>query len=274
MLQLLLLCVCFQDVSEIEAAFLKSTIASQEAIRSHTRGKVVMNRDAMDKAKAARINPNVHEADGFGKGVNGIYYVPNQRAKQQAIEHYRSQMKAAEAKSNDAFEKMLGVLNVLNLEKGQVGFLGESEWQFANIEVFQVLGPSSLLAKVAGETILIKDVGTENITDGASVTLPRPVLVLGTERYTTALGGSKTVFAVRLLAKDEYEKAMAFVRQNKLKVQPVIRQWQDFNKKVLAEGEYVSHDKTTVVVRDEQGTEHRLSIAKLSKLDRDWLKDQ
>ncbi len=274
MLQLLLLIAFVQSPTDIEAAYLKTTIASQEAIQSHTRGQVLMHRNAMDKAKAAKINPNVHEADGFGKNINGTYYVPNRKAQQQAIEYYRSEMKRAESNAKGLFESMVGIISVPNMEKGQVGFLGESEWQFAKIEVFQVLGPSSLLAKIAGETILIKDVGTENITDGASVTLPRPVLVVGTERYTTAIGGSKTVFAVRLLSSDEFLKAKEFAKQNKLKVEPIVRQWADFGKKVIVEGEYVSQDKTSVIVRDSQGVEHKIPLAKLSKDDRAWLKDQ
>lgn len=278
MLYLFLLLALVQAPSspqtEIDAAFLKSTIKSQEAIKSNTRGEVLMHRTAMDKAKAAKINPNVNETDGFGKNIDGIYYVPNKKVQQQAIEHYRSQMKASEAKAKEAFEKMVGVISIFTLEKGQVGFLGESEWQFAGVEVFQVLGPTSFLSKVRGEIILIKDVSTENVTDGVSVTLPRPVLVTGTERYSTAIGGSKTVFAVRMLSREEYEKCQEFVKQNKLKVQPIIREWQDTNKKTIVAGEFVSQDRTTVTVKDAQGVEHKIPIAKLSRANRDWLKDQ
>lgn len=277
MLQFLLLLLVCQDQSptqDLDTALLQSTVASQEAYKAHSRGDALMYRDALDKAKKAVIKPNVNEADGFGKNINGIYYVPNKKAQALAIEHYRAKLKAAEQEANRMFEQMLPIIDASKLSRGQAGFLGYSEYEPADIRVLQVLGPTSFLAKVGRETILIKEVSTEDVTDDKFVTLPRPVLVLGTERYSTVAGGTNTVFAVRLLSRDEFLKANEFVQKNKLRVKPIVRQWRDGLKELIVEGEFVTQDRVNVIIRDVSGKELQIPLSKLSREDRNWLKDQ
>jgi hypothetical protein len=254
---------------------LKSTIDSQEALKQLGEDEANIHRNMLTKVKAAKISPNtVSRYDGYGNNVNGIYYVPSKKVQQDALNHYRKKLDEVEKKAKETFETMIPVIDVSNLKTGKVGYLGSSLVTPTQLKVLQVLNSNSFLAKADGETILVKNCPTEDLTDGKEVMLPLPVVVLGTEQYKTVIGGSNTVFAVVMLSREEFKKANEYVEKHKLKVKPVLRKWMDLKNQILVEAEYISHDKTSVTVKNEAGIESKIEINKLSREDRFYLKDK
>ena len=269
-----LLCCFVQDGSDLEAALLASTVESQKAVEADSRSEILMHRSTLDLAKNAVIKTNVRNSDQFGSITDGRYYMPNKKIQAQAVEFYRAKLVASERRAKDLFEEMVPIIDVQSLSKGKAGFLGTSLISLADVRVLQVLGDSSFLGVVGRETILFRGASTENVTDGKVFRLSNPVEVLGTERYTTAVGSSNTVFCVRIIPKDDFRKAMVFVDENKLKFKPSVRDWCGVNGIVIVRGEYISHDKLFVVVKNTDGIEEKLSMSKLSRDDKAWLKDR
>lgn len=262
-----------ENPTAIETALLQSTIESQNAVLATTRSEVLAVRNQLDLVKVAKIKPGVTQADGFGMNIDKWYFVPNKKTQEQAVAHYRAKLVEAERKHKDLFETMLPIMDIEQISSGQVGYLGISKTFPYTIKVFQVLNRSEFLGKIKDEIIIVKNVSTEDLTDGKDVSLPFPVEVLGTETYQTKFG-SKTVFAVRMLSRDEAIKAMAYVDKHRLKAKPELRDWKAIDGSVIMEAEYVSQEKSNVIVRDAQGEEHKIPIAKLHKDNRLWLKDR
>lgn len=258
----------------LESALLESTKISQQAIDGLSRNESIRYREYLGLAKNALVRSGVKPVDGFGIVMGGRYVVPNKKMQQGAIDHWRNQLAADEKKARQLFVDMIPVIGVNDLSKGQAGYLGESTTILAEVRVLQVLGDSSFLGKVGGETILVRDASTEDIVDGKEFYLSRPVEVLGTERYTTVAGGSNTVFAVRLLGRDEWQKALKYLEMHKLKPKMHLREWKDGDGNLIVEAEYVTQSKTTVTVRDKENKEQELPIAQLGKDDKAWLKDR
>ena len=262
-----------ENPSYLDVALLKATIQSQIAVQENTRGEALMYRNHLHQAKNAKIKPGVREADGFGVVTDRQYYVPNRKSQEEAIAHYRAKVIEAENQAKLLFNTVLPVIDVKQLSKGQAGFLGTTKIIPHEVNVFQVLNSSSFLGKIDDEILIFKNVSTENLTDGKVIDLPLPVEVLGTETYQTKLG-SKTVFAVRMISKEETTKALDYIKNNRLKVKLNLREWKAVDGSLIVEAEFVSQDKAKITVKDSDGKEHQISLSKLSKQDRIWLKDQ
>jgi hypothetical protein len=264
-----------EESSAIAYSMLQSTIASQEMVQKLSEDEKQMHKDMIEKVKSAKIVANtVSYFDGYGNNVDGVYYVPSKKIQLAALSHYRKKLEEAEKKAKEAIETMLPIIDVSNLKTGMVGYLGTSLVSPAHVKVLQVLDSSSFLAKVDGETILVKSCPTKDLTDGKQVLLPLPVVVLGTEKYQTVIGGSNTVFAVSMVTRSEFEKANEYVEKHKLKIKPVLRKWMDLKNQIIVEAEYISHDKLSVTVKNENGVESKIEINKLSREDRVWVKEQ
>lgn len=259
--------------SDLDVALLKATIQSQIAVQENTRGEALMYRNHLHQAKNAKFKPGVIQADGFGVVTDRQYYVPNRKSQEEAIAHYRAKAIESEEQAKLLFNTVLPVIDIKQLSKGQAGFLGITKIFPHEVNVFQVLDSSSFLGKIDDEILIVKNVSTENLTDGKPVDLPLPVEVLGTETYQTKLG-SKTVFAVRMLTKEETVKALGYIKNNRLQIKPNLREWKAFDGSLIVEAEFISQDKSKITVKDSDGKEHQISISKLSKQDRTWLKDQ
>jgi len=258
----------------VESALLETLKVSQIAIDGISRKDSARFREYLEYAKNALVRPGVKPVDGFGVMVSGRYVVPNRKSQQAAMDHWRSQIVEDEKKARKLFADMVPILSVENLSKGQAGFLGLSPVHPAEVRVLQVLGDSSYLGKVGDVTILVRDASTQDIVDGKEFLVSRPVEVLGTERYTTVTGGSNTVFAVRLLGREEWQKALLYLESNKLKPKMYLRDWKDVDGKLIVEAEYVTQSKTTVTVRDKENNEQELQVSQLSKEDKAWVKDR
>lgn len=257
----------------LQEALLNAAIESQVAAQNTYRSEVLMHRTDLDKAKAAKIKPNARQADGFGVNIDGQYYVPNKKAQEQAVAHYREKLINAERKYKDLVNKMLPILDYRKLATGQAGFLGLNTTFPTTINVFQVINDSQFLGKIQDEVIIVKGVSTADLTDGKDVSLPFPIEVLGTETYQTKFG-TKTVFAVRMFSRDEAMACLQYVDENRPKPKPILRDWKAIDGSLIMEAEYISHDKKNVVVKDAKGQEHTIEITKLNKSNRTWLKDQ
>lgn len=257
----------------LQEALLNAAIESQVAAQNTYRSEVLMHRTALDQVKAAKIKPNVYETDGFGANIDGQYYVPNKKAQEQAIAHYRAKLINAEKTQKELVDKMLPILDYRKLATGQAGFLGLNTTYPTTINVFQVINDSQFLGKIRDEVFIVKGVSTDDLTDGKDVSLPFPIEVLGTETYQTKFG-TKTVFAVRMLSRNETMACLQYVDENRPKPKPILRDWKAVDGSLIMEAEYLSHDKKNVVVRDKNGQEQTIEITKLNKINRAWLKDQ
>jgi hypothetical protein len=277
---ILILCfLCLQvnaqspkNVSSINEAMLQSTIANQKAFKEIYRPEKTENLQKLSRVKHAAIKKDAIKEDGFGEDIDGKYYVPNRKTHQEAIQHYREIIKKQQEQENHDFLNMPPIIDFHTFAKGQVGLIGDSLLSPIRVKVLQVLGPSSFLGTAGSCTFLIRDVSTQTMADGSLVKLTYPVEVMGTEQYTTVLGATNTIFSLRMLTREEFLKAIAFVNQHKLKIEPQLRRWRGHNGEAIIDAEYISQDKMNIIVRDEEGVEQEISISKLCKEDRDWIK--
>jgi len=276
MILLFLCCLLFQDSepSRIDQAMLASMKNSQVSLQPSLQDRPVMFRNMLAKVKLAKIKPQVRKADGYGVIVDGQYYVQTKKLQQEAIEYYRAQLVEAENEAKKKMDEMLPIIDCRDLSTGLVGFIGTSNTGPAEIKIIQVLNKSKFLGRVGSEFFIVDNVSTVDLTDGKALLLPLPVEVMGTERYATAVGATNTVFVLRMLDRDEFDKAMAYVNKNKLRLRPVLREWKDVNGDILAKGSYVTQDKLSVTIADSDGVESKVELLKLSKEDRLWLKDK
>ncbi len=85
------------------------------------------------------------------------------------------------------------------ISTGKLGFLCFPEnWilESNRFQVFQVVDANNMLLTIDEKIYWIKGVSTQNVVNDSKVTLNQLFYVNGTKRYSTALGGSNTIFVL------------------------------------------------------------------------------
>lgn len=216
--------------------------------------------------------PTTGELQRVGKQNRFVIYSKDHWELQ--VRERKNKLRELKDKLRKTYEDPSPCLNMRDLEVGQVGFMGFPSYDFAPSKVVQVLGPDSMLVSCIDLTFLVQDYPTGGIVDGKTVVLDRPVEVMGTKTYPTALGGSNTVYVLRPVSQAEYDEAMKYVALNKIQRPREFRTWTNATGDFTVEAEYVSQDKKTVKLAKRDGAEVNVEIAKLGKTDRVWLKEK
>lgn len=73
--------------------------------------------------------------------------------------------------------------------------------QVVGVKVFQVVSKDKMICKFGDDLFFLKGVSTKGIVDDSSYTFEGCFYVSGTEKYDTAIGGSKTIFVVEPVPK-------------------------------------------------------------------------
>lgn len=108
------------------------------------------------------------------------------------IERKWKEVKAAEADT-----LWLPRPGLQNLDVGAYGFIPTG-----SVEVEQVVGPRDLIGRVGsvgGKSFWFTEIDTKNVVDGEQYAFSDMVIVSGTKRYVTVMGGSRTVPLVKPL---------------------------------------------------------------------------
>lgn len=169
------------DRAYVLAAFKRKGVAVAAAAKSHTA--------AVAALAAARRTPT--HKDGF--------LIPGAAAaRAEAVKAAQPQVEAASARLDEAYAAPLRHRRVPHtLPANLVGVPSVDGDVPVQYTVTQVLGPDACLISIAGTAVWFER-DTTGLTDGAKIQFTRPVEVTGTKAYTTVLGASKTVKAIRL----------------------------------------------------------------------------
>jgi hypothetical protein len=161
---------------------------------------------------AARAKKEVDEAARALKGVQGGRFA-SAAQKRMAVDAANKRLKEANARAKNPAPR-LPYLTSEQLKAGEVGVLrrigqtGNEEKDLMNFEVVQVVDASNVIVKmhsiVGDETWLWLKMPTEGIVDDKTYAAGDRIFeVLGTKRYRTVLGGTKTLFELEEKRLDE-----------------------------------------------------------------------
>lgn len=162
--------------------------------------------------------------------------------------------------------------------------------------VNQVAGPESMLARYGDDNFWIEGVSTTNVVDDRVFKWDPPVLArnVGTKTYTTVIGGSNTVTALRMMDGSQASQALDSIlkhyelrfwtltvkQKNPQAGQTFIRgdgkrirapKFRTYQRPALAR--IVSARRSRIKLEAPDGTQKTVSLKDLSEADREWIKD-
>lgn len=143
----------------------------------------------------------------------------------------------------------------------------------AEVEVMQVIGERSFLAKFGKSIFVVENWNTSSLADGNRTTLNTWGEVKGTTSYTTPLGTTNTVFVVSVTPKADVEAAIKYCEANKTKdIRYYRRTWTDVSGKFSVEAEILNMTPKGAALKKDNGDTITIERGKLSAKDREWLK--
>lgn len=240
----------------------------------------------LDAMRKGQIRPRQREAKAMGMVGKAIKFsFRTKEDREQAIAEWERKT-TDEALAAKAAPPLL-IKNAMGV--GDFGYLpdhvldtdeGQCSWQF---KVQQVVDESNMLVKVTRYShtarseigdYLIWVVGRyRDVVDGQSVTFPGVFIVSGTKQYTTAIGGSKTVYMLEsfdIAPIVERLKAEAAAKQPE-KAEPQTteewREWSDATGQFKLTARLISVADGKVKLEKKDGSVANVPIDKLSEAD-------
>lgn len=172
-----------------------------------------------DAAKRGKVNRNLRQTETDAKKVRGKpdvarkYTFPSKEEKQKVEDHWEDLLN----RGTERLSELTSGKEIVFPEMPPPAKVGD--WgQVDGFLVLQILGPNEMLveytwwppvnplepiasynARIKRVTLLIKDVSTNGVVDDAPFKTDQVFEILAPETYSTAIGGTKTVFVAKPL---------------------------------------------------------------------------
>lgn len=212
-----------EEVLNVDRAKLGDYLAKPRSDKVRYEEELRLSPGWRRSAQAGRLDPKAAEEASYRfVGQARVYTFRSAAAKRALVAEFDARM--VELRGLVAAPPALPpLLYVHQLQVGQlgvpfrVGFFGEEELRLRPL-IDQVIDGSNMLVryenpKEGGEDfVLWIKAPTAGLVDGRRVLLDRCLEVTGTKTYTTAAGGSKTVFVLQPF---DFEKALAAAKEPK-----------------------------------------------------------
>lgn len=179
-----------KKVIEAGESHRKAMIESLERSIDRDRANIVL----MKKGTLAPGPGTMLSKDAAGRTV---YKFPSKRdkdraiaVKQEKLAGHESELKAIRAAKHVAPRVTLDKMNV-----GDIGIVTDNGRRELLVKIQQVVDADNVIVSYGQEWLWLK-IPTAGFVDGRTLTLDKTMEVTGTRRYSTVVGGSKTVFVL------------------------------------------------------------------------------
>lgn len=241
--------------------------------------------EAMEKGS---IRPRQKEASAMGRTARGLKFAfRTKEDRDRAIETFKKNT-SDEALAAEAAPPLL-ISNIMDI--GDFGYipshavLFDGALNFWRCKVQQVIDERNMLVKVTRHdatyttareagSYLIWVVGKySGVIDGQNVTLKSVFRVTGTKQYTTAIGGSKTVFMLEpfdiapIVERLKAEAAANKPAEPKPDAVPEFREWSDATGQFKLTARLISVADGKVKLEKQDGSVANVPVDKLSEAD-------
>jgi hypothetical protein len=145
--------------------------------------------------------------------------------------------------------------------------VGEKGFLIYPVRVVQVIDANSMTCKVKGDLCWVDGISTAGITDDSLADLDGAFEVVGTKSYTTAIGGSNTVWQLSPTNLDNERLALLAKWGTR-----DFRQWTSANGKFRRSGALTESENGNVVISQPTGDPIKVFLKDLSKPDQEYVK--
>ncbi len=179
-------------------------------VKLFTRRGQAMSKGRIDR----RIEPGKHKWQVDPKSRNERFAFGDKETKKKIIKENVDTLKRFKELHNAYSKNNLYRIARMKKEELRIAKLGilvngrhSDDSKFHNNEtssfnVFQIIDGDSLLIK-HGDIIKVSGIDTSNLTDKSRIDLEREIVEVRTFQYTTVLGGTKTIYELKILTDEE-----------------------------------------------------------------------